>query len=81
MPTFNRTGKEAVEKHHLDVTFHRLKDAPDLACGNPRRGNLWAERSGGNLHVFDGQNPRRTSPDFGSGSAMNPPATAALSKS
>ena len=43
MPTLNWIGKEAVEKHHLQVPFHLLKDVPELACGQPGDGNLIVE--------------------------------------
>ncbi len=43
MPTLNWIGKEAVVNHHLHVPFRLLKDAPELACGDPGSGNLIVE--------------------------------------
>lgn len=43
MPTLNWIGKDAVVNHHLHVPFRLLKDAPDLACGDPGSGNLIVE--------------------------------------
>ena len=40
MPTLNWIGKEAVVNHHQQVSFHLLKDVPELACGEPGDGNL-----------------------------------------
>ena len=40
MPTRNWIGKEAVVNHHHQVPFDLLKDALDLACGQPGDGNL-----------------------------------------
>ena len=43
MPTLNWIGKDAVANHHLQVPFHLLRDAPELACGEPGSGNLIVE--------------------------------------
>ncbi|MEI6562497.1 MAG: hypothetical protein WCO68_10520, partial [Verrucomicrobiota bacterium] len=40
MPTLNWIGKDAVVNHHQQVSFHLLKDVPELACGEPGDGNL-----------------------------------------
>jgi hypothetical protein len=40
MPTLNWIGKEAVVNHHHEVPFRLLKDAPELACGDPGSGSL-----------------------------------------
>jgi len=40
MPTLNWIGKDAVVNHHRQVSFHLLKDVPDLSCGDPGSGNL-----------------------------------------
>jgi len=40
MPSLTWIGKDAVEKHHMDVPFHLLKDVPDLGCGDVGSGNL-----------------------------------------
>jgi len=40
MPTLNWIGKEVVVNHHHQVSFHLLKDVPELGCGEPGTGNL-----------------------------------------
>ncbi len=40
MPTLNWIKKEAEVNHHQQVSFHLLKDVPELTCGNPGEGNL-----------------------------------------
>ena len=40
MPTLNWIGKEAVVNHHHQVPFHLLKNAAELAGGDPGSGNL-----------------------------------------
>jgi len=40
MPTLNWIGKQAVVNHHQQVSFHLLKDVPELSCGDPGSGNL-----------------------------------------
>jgi adenine-specific DNA-methyltransferase len=35
MPTLSWIGKDALVNLHQLVPFRLLKDAPDLACGNP----------------------------------------------
>ena len=40
MPTLNWIGKNAVVNHHLQVPYHLLKDVPEVAFGEPGRGNL-----------------------------------------
>ena len=50
MPTLAWIGKDAVEKRHLGVPFHLLKDVPELTCCEPGSGNLVVQ--GDSLLVF-----------------------------
>ena len=43
MPTLDWIGKKAVENHHREVSFHLLKDVPELSFGDPESGNLIVE--------------------------------------
>ncbi len=50
MPTLNRIGKEAVIKHHKDVSYRLLVPVSELSCGDPERGPLIMQ--GDNLHAL-----------------------------
>lgn len=50
MPTLNWIGKEAVVNYGQQVSFHLLKDIPELSSGQPGNGNLIIQ--GDNLVAF-----------------------------
>lgn len=43
MPTLDWIGKKAVLNHHREVSFHLLREEPDLSAGDPDSGNLLVE--------------------------------------
>ena len=43
MPTLDWIGKAAVVRHHEEVPYRLLRDAPELGCGDPGSGNLIVE--------------------------------------
>ncbi|MBI5020701.1 MAG: hypothetical protein HZB59_04640 [Ignavibacteriales bacterium] len=43
MPSLNWIGKKVVENHHRHVSFHLLKDVPELSVGDSGSGNLIVE--------------------------------------
>ena len=49
MPTLSWIGKEAVEKHHLEIPFRLLEYDDSLSVGDKERGKLIIV--GNNLHA------------------------------
>lgn len=43
MPTLDWIGKKAVLNHHREVSFHLLREEPDLSASDPDSGNLLVE--------------------------------------
>ena len=50
MPTLNWIGKEAVEKHHLEIPYRLLEYDDSLSAGDKESGNLLIQ--GDNLHAL-----------------------------
>jgi len=50
MPTLNWIGKEAVEKHHLEIPYRLLEYDDSLSVGDKESGNLLVQ--GDNLHAL-----------------------------
>lgn len=50
MPTLNWIGKEAVEKHHLEIPYRLLEYDDSLSAGDKEAGNLLIQ--GDNLHAL-----------------------------
>lgn len=50
MPTLNWIGKEAVEKHHLEIPYRLLEFDNSLSAGDKESGNLLIQ--GDNLHAL-----------------------------
>ena len=50
MPTLNWIGKEAVEKHHLEIPYRLLEYDDELSAGDKEAGNLLIQ--GDNLHAL-----------------------------
>jgi site-specific DNA-methyltransferase (adenine-specific)/adenine-specific DNA-methyltransferase len=50
MPTLNWIGKEAVEKHHLEIPYRLLEYDDELSTGDKETGNLLIQ--GDNLHAL-----------------------------
>lgn len=50
MPTLNWIGKEAVEKHHLEIPYRLLEYDNSLSAGDKESGNLLIQ--GDNLHAL-----------------------------
>lgn len=50
MPTLNWIGKEAVEKHHLEIPYRLLEYDDSLSVGDKESGNLLIQ--GDNLHAL-----------------------------
>jgi len=50
MPTLNWIGKEAVEKHHLEIPYRLLEYDDELSTGDKEAGNLIIQ--GDNLHAL-----------------------------
>lgn len=50
MPTLNWIGKEAVEKHHLEIPYRLLEYDDELSVGDKEAGNLLIQ--GDNLHAL-----------------------------
>lgn len=50
MPTFNWIGKEAVEKHHLEIPYRLLEYDDSFSVGDKESGNLIIQ--GDNLHAL-----------------------------
>lgn len=50
MPTLNWIGKEAVEKHHLEIPYRLLEYDDSLSAGDKESGNLIIQ--GDNLHAL-----------------------------
>ncbi|MBD3339303.1 MAG: site-specific DNA-methyltransferase, partial [Candidatus Lokiarchaeota archaeon] len=50
MPTLNWIGKEAVEKHHLEIPYRLLEYDDTLSAGDKESGNLLVQ--GDNLHAL-----------------------------
>jgi len=50
MPTLNWIGKEAVEKHHLEIPYRLLEYDDELSTGDKEAGNLLIQ--GDNLHAL-----------------------------
>lgn len=50
MPTLNWIGKEAVEKHHLEIPYRLLENDDSLSTGDKESGNLLIQ--GDNLHAL-----------------------------
>ena len=51
MPTLNWIGKEAVEKHHLEIPYRLLEYDDSLSAGDKESGNLLIQ--GDNLHALN----------------------------
>ena len=50
MPTLNWIGKQAVEKHHLEIPYRLLEYDEKLSVGDIESGNLLVQ--GDNLHAL-----------------------------
>lgn len=50
MPTLTWIGKEAVEKHHLEIPYRLLEYDDSLSAGDKESGNLLIQRD--NLHAL-----------------------------
>ena len=50
MPVLNWIGKEAVEKHHLEIPYRLLEYDESLSAGDQECGNLLVQ--GDNLHAL-----------------------------
>lgn len=50
MPTLNWIGKEAVEKHHMEIPYRLLEYDDELSAGNKEAGNMLIQ--GDNLHAL-----------------------------
>jgi len=50
MPTLNWIGKEAVEKHHLEIPYRLIEYDDELSAGDKEAGNLLIQ--GDNLHAL-----------------------------
>ena len=56
MPTLNWIGKEAVVRHHKEVSFRLLEPVSELSCGDAESGNLIVQ--GDNLDALKALLPR-----------------------
>ncbi|MDO5667396.1 MAG: site-specific DNA-methyltransferase [Alcaligenaceae bacterium] len=56
MPALNWIGKDAVEKHHVDVPYRLLEPIVELSVGDEHSGNLIVQ--GDNLHALKALLPR-----------------------
>jgi adenine specific DNA methylase Mod len=50
LPTLNWIGKEAVEKHHLEIPYRLLEYDDNFSAGDKEAGNLLIQ--GDNLHAL-----------------------------